>query len=256
MIRSVLIADDEPNARDYLSRLIEKRSDLRLLGAMNNGQDVLNYCKTLTPDIMILDIEMPGMSGLEAARLLTRNADPSIIIFSTAYDQYAIEAFEVAAIGYLLKPFNEQQLNEVLNRGLMQLETKERAHFSERIQQVWDKLERQPNVYLREIEIKEKGLIRLVKTEEIIYLEADSEYVKIHTSGSSYLHRLALRVLEQQLPPSFRRIHRGIILNTRFITSHKYLADSRFEFTMSSQAKLISSRSYRSSINTWLLKDG
>ncbi len=255
MTRSVLIADDEPNARDYLSRLIRNRSDLELLGAVNNGQEVLNYCKTLMPDILILDIEMPGMNGLEAARSLIRNLTNSVIIFSTAYDQYAIDAFEVAAIGYLLKPFNEKQLDEVLNRGIAQIAIQEKANFSERMQLVWDKLEQQPNVYLKEIEIKEKGLVRHIKTEELLFLEADSEYVKLYTRRSSHLYRLALRILEQQLPPSFRRIHRGIILNTRFITSHRYLGDSRFEFTMTNQSKLTSSRSYRSSINAWLSTD-
>lgn len=255
MIRSVLIADDEPNARAYLSMLIDGRADLKLLGALHHGQEVLTFCKTLMPDILILDIEMPGMSGLEAAKLLTRKPTNSVIIFSTAYDQYAIEAFEVAAIGYLLKPFSQKQLNDVLNRALEQLITKDRAQFNEKIQQVWDKLEQQTNVYIREIEIKEKGLIRQIRTEELVYIESDSEYVRLHTGRSSFLYRQALSLLEKQLPPSFRRIHRGIILNTRFLASHKYLGDSRFEFTMTNQSKLISSRSYRSTINTWLSKD-
>lgn len=253
MIRSVLIADDEPNAREYLARLIGKRSDLKLLVALSNGQEVINYCKTLMPDILILDIEMPGLNGLEVARALTRNPVNSVIIFSTAYDQYAIEAFDVAAIGYLLKPFSESQLKSSIDRGIKQLNTQNRAKFSEKIQQVWEKLEQESNTDLHEIEIKEKGLIRRIKTEDVLLLVADSEYVKLKTFDYTYLHRVALSIMEQQLPAEFRRIHRSIIINTRFVISHKYLGNSCFEFTMTNQIKISSSRSYRQSINEWLV---
>lgn len=253
MIRSVLIADDEPNAREYLARLIGKRADLKLLGALSNGQEVINYCKTLMPDILILDIEMPGLNGLDVARTLTRNPVNSVIIFSTAFDQYAIEAFDVAAIGYLLKPFSESQLQSSIDRGIEQLNTQDRAKFSEKIQQVWEKLEQPPNTDLHEIEIKEKGLIRRIKVEDLLLLEADSEYVKLKTLRYTYLHRVALSILEQQLPAQFHRIHRSIIINTRFVVSHKYLGNSCFEFTLTNQIKVTSSRSYRQSINDWLV---
>lgn len=254
MIRSVLIADDEPNAREYLTRLISKREDLKLLGAMNNGQEVLKFCQTLMPDILILDIEMPGTNGLEVARILTRKPTKTIIIFSTAFDQYAIEAFNVTAIGYLLKPFGQQHFNQVIDRGLMQLITQDRAEFSERIQEVWEKLERTPEVYLQTIEIKEKGLINSLQVRDLILLEADSEYVKLHTNRSVILYRAALSLLERQLPLHFRRVHRSYIINTKQMTSYKYQGENRFEFTMTNEMKVTSSRSYRDAINEWLIE--
>ncbi len=252
MIRSVLIADDEPNAREFLKRLIDSRDDLKLVGTLNNGQEVLNFCQTFMPDILILDIEMPGLNGIETARALSRKLSQSVIIFSTAYDQYAIDAFNVAAMGYLLKPFNKVQLDQVIDRAIFQLVTQDKAAFSEKIQKVWERLDKKPNVYLEEFHIKEKGLVRTVSTQDIIYLESDSEYVKLHTARSTYLHRAALSVLEHQLPPDFKRIHRSFILNIQAIESHKYLSDTRFEFLMKNQDKLTSSRSYRASINVWL----
>ncbi|MDW3190985.1 MAG: LytTR family DNA-binding domain-containing protein [Cytophagales bacterium] len=254
MIRTVLIADDEPNAREYLTRLISKRDDLKLLGAMKNGQEVLNFCQTMMPDILILDIEMPGVNGLEVARMLTRKSIKTTIIFSTAFDQYAIDAFNVAAIGYLLKPYGQQQLNQVIDRSLAQLMTQDRAEFSKKIQSVWEQLERKPNDHLQAIEIKEKGLIRTIPAEELIQLEADSEYVKLHTHQSVFLHRTALSLLEKQLPPYFRRVHRSFIINTNHMTSYKYLGENRFEFTMTNKMKVTSSRSYREAINQWLTK--
>lgn len=252
MTRSVLIADDEPNARQYMTQLIESRPDLKLVATLSNGQEVLDFCRTWMPDILLLDIEMPGVTGMEVARSLSRKMTQSIIIFSTAYDQYAIAAFEVAAVGYLLKPFSKAQFNEVMDRANDQLLTINKAHFSEKIQTVWDQLGQTSNTHLEAITIKEKGLIRTIKVEEIIYFESDSEYVKIHARQGTDLQRIALNVLTQQLPPAFHRIHRSIILNACCIVSHKYLSDNRFQFTMSNGAQLTSSRSYQPSINQWL----
>lgn len=251
MKKSVIIADDEPSAREYLERLLQNRSDIELKAKLRNGNEVIEFCRTLKPDIILLDIEMPGLDGMSVARKLSGSLTKSVLIFVTAYDQYAIEAFRQAAVGYLLKPFDEQELNEVLNRALRQLETLQKADFNKQIEALWDQMEKQSSTSIDFFEIKEKGLIKKVMIDELLYLESESEYVKLVTRKKTYIQRLSLKVLEDQLPNAFHRIHRTFILNDRHVVSWKYSNES-FSFTMTDDRVLRSSRSFNQSIKDWL----
>ena len=135
MTYTVLVVDDEPHARRFLSSMLKKDSSFQLLGECANGKEAINFCKTQTPDIIFLDIQMPGMTGLEVAFQLRKIN--SLIIFSTAYDQYAIQAFEVEALDYLIKPFTDKRFNEVLNRAKDMIELNQRKVFSERVERLF-----------------------------------------------------------------------------------------------------------------------
>ena len=245
---SVLIADDEPHARDFLAQLVTAHPAVDLAGVCENGNTVLKFCKTLVPDILLLDIQMPGLNGIEAAKKLLVAAKRPVIVFTTAYDQYAIEAFEVEAVGYLLKPFSQEQFSSAVDRAIDQCSTKEKVEFEERIQRLFDRFKGQKATHLDRIELKEKGLIKTVHTSDVRYFSADSEYVRIHTAKTFYLYRIALELLDQQLGPEFLRIHRSHIINLNRVASWQYRNNGTYAFSFDDGNIVPSSRSYQSAI--------
>lgn len=252
MSYSVLIADDEPHARDYLVRLVKEETALALIGQCASGNEVLAFCKTLTPDILLLDIQMPGLNGIDTAHQLMQSEARPIIIFTTAFDQYAIDAFNVAALAYLLKPFSKADFQKTLERALSQLAQRDKVQFSERINRLWERYRKPPAHYIEGLTVKVKGLDKNLPVQDIIYLQSDSEYAAIHTLEGKYLQRLALKILEDQLPPGFKRIHRSVILNTEMIESWQYLQNNTFRFLMKNGEQLTSSRTYKKTIEGWL----
>ena len=252
MIYSVLIADDEVNARNYLKRLIESNDQFQFLDALPNGLEVLKYCKTSVPDVLFLDIEMPGLNGIETARKIMKGHPTCLIIFTTAFNQYAISAFEVEAIGYLLKPFSRKDFNRIAEKSILLLETRDKASFNDQIERLWEKM-REPNPrYLEVFEIKNRGLVSKIKEDEIHFLQSDSEYIQIHTQSKFHLIRTSIEMLMKQLPPNFKRIHRSIVININQIDKWEYLNNSTYQFNMKNGKPVISSRSYQKEVAAWL----
>lgn len=250
---TALIVDDEPNARDYLEGLIYEEPCIKLVGTCRSGNDALKFCATLQPDIIFLDIQMPGINGIETAKRLINKNLTSVIIFTTAFDQYAIKAFEVEAIGYLLKPFTSGQFKEHLHRAVKWVETKQKAQFKERINQLYEHFARGSSDKIREFYIKDKGLEFAIPVNDILYITSDSEYVKINTvKNKSYLLRGTLSLIAKQLPLNFMQIHRSAIINKEFVKEWKYLKNNTFSFKMRDKKQLTSSRSFQNDITKWL----
>lgn len=249
---TLLLADDEPHARAFLSEIIDSDDSLELIGTCVNGSEVVKFCKTLMPDILLLDIQMPGKNGIDTAHEVSKMENPPLIIFTTAYDQYAIEAFEVFAFGYLLKPFSKQQFFSTIEKAKVQCDQKGRSQFADQMEQLYQRFKKGSATTLEEFEVKEKGLIKRIKTEDINYLSADSEYVQIHTNKEKYMYRASLSQLIDQLPDSFLRIHRSYIINKKHLSTWKYLNNSTYRFHLSNGTELVSSRSYQSEIQQHL----
>ena len=195
---------------------------------------------------------MPGINGIEVAQKL--KSINSIVIFTTAYDQYALKAFEVEALNYLLKPFDENRFYEALNKAKYIIELKQQANFSEKIINVFDDYKVANSLYLTQLIIKEKGIERVIKTNDIEFFEARSVYIMIYTKNDVVLYRATLNLLEQQLSNDFLRIHRSYIINTQHIKRYKYLNNNTYAFMMTSDKEVISSRSYKTSIQEVLSK--
>ena len=251
---SVLIADDEPHARAHLQRLVENAPDLQFLGTCANGNEVVEYCKTLSPDIILLDIEMPVLNGLETARKLAQRNTNSLIIFITAYDQHAVTAFELEAIGYLLKPFSSEDFTKVINKAQQQIDMQQKVDFNARIEHLWQRMQRPNPAYLEYLEIKDKGLIRKISVADINCIISDSEYIQLYTLTSNYLYRKSLELISSQLPAHFKRVHRSHTVNTKKIKSWKYLNNGTYQFELTNDITLKSSRSYQESIKKWLVE--
>lgn len=243
---SVLVVDDEPHARRHIKNLLSKDTDVEITYECKNGKEVLNFLKNQIPNIIFLDINMPGISGVEVASNL-KTID-SLIIFSTAYDQYALRAFELEAFDYLLKPFEDQRFYEVLNRAKTTIEKNQQAEFSKKFASLYNEYNNSIMPHLSEFIIKEKGFEHNISVKEVLYLEASTIYVILHLENKKVLYRTAMNLLEQQLPPNFIRVHRSFIINSEFIKSIKYLNNSTYILTLENDHVVISSRKYKSLI--------
>lgn len=251
MIYKAIIVDDEPHARRYLSDLLAADEEINELGQFGNGKEALAFLAKNPVDIVFLDIEMPNVNGLQVAQKLAK-MDQAEIVFTTAYNQYAITAFEAQALDYLLKPFDEKRLAKALQRAKQQVDLKGREALHEKIALLYEDFKNARSPQITEFILKEKGLELKLRTHKIVAIEADGVYAILHTQQKSHLYRVTLNDLETGLPGSFLRIHRSYIVNLDHLDKWQYLNNSTFEFRMRNQQRYISGRSYLEKIKSVL----
>ncbi|MFZ6772914.1 LytR/AlgR family response regulator transcription factor [Undibacterium sp. SXout7W] len=216
---TAILADDERLMRDQLrSRLEQVWPDLHIVGEAKNGEEAISLTTQLQPDLIFLDIRMPVKTGLEAASQI---AGKTHIIFITAYDQYAVEAFEHGAIDYVLKPASTERLKLTAERLKRRLNDKEQPHD---ISTILSQLAKQisapvkPN-YLQWIQASIGQELRLIPVEEILFFQSDEKYTRVQTSNFEALIRKPVRDLAEELDPSlFWQIHRSTLVNTKAIS--------------------------------------
>ena len=214
-----LIVDDEPLARRNLRLLLEKDPQIEILDECRNGREAVKAINSLSPDLIFLDIQMPEMDGFD----VLAHAGPDhiqAIIFVTAFDQYALKAFDVHALDYLLKPFDDERFAHALKRAKSQIEAREINRLSNRLLALLEQRESerkgstQQKSYLTRLMIKVSGRVVLLKVDEIDFIEAEGNYAKLHVGRKAHLLREKMHDLEGQLDPEkFVRIHRSIIVN-------------------------------------------
>jgi two-component system, LytTR family, response regulator len=242
-----IIVDDEPHARRYLSELLIKDDEIEILALLKNGREAIDFLSNNKVDLVFLDIHMPGVNGLEVMKRLPESNKP-LVIFTTAYDQYAITAFESEALDYLLKPFDIQRLNKSLIKIKRQLKLHEKSTLHEKISQLYENFQDSKSPFITEFILKEKGFEKTIKCKDILWIASSSVYVELNTTTANHLYRVTLNELESQLPEAFMRIHRSLIVNLDKIVKTKYLGNNTYELNMQNGATLISSRSYKSKI--------
>jgi two-component system response regulator AlgR len=214
----VLIVDDEPPARERLARMLAEIPDVTVVGEAGNGADAVTACDRLAPDVVLLDIRMPGMDGIEAARHLNAFEEPPAVIFVTAHDEHALEAFEAQALGYLLKPVRQEKLARALQRAArvaapQLLRAAEQARLGRRRQQICARLGDQ---------------LRLIPVDDILYFAAGQKYVTVCHRGGSDLIDEPLRALAAEFAPDFVRIHRNSLVAVRQVESVERTADGQY----------------------------
>ncbi len=207
-MNTAIIIDDEQPARDLIKHYLKEFPDIELLGEYPDGFSGLKAIQELNPDIVFLDIQMPKLTGFELLELLE---DPPHIIFSTAYDQYAIRAFEMTAVDYLLKPYSSERFGQAIKKVkqliLSQKPGKPQAN------RLIETLETNPE-FLQRIAVKTRHKIEVIPVTEIFYIEADDDYVTIHTGTEKFLKEKTMKYMEFHLDPSqFVRVHRSYIVN-------------------------------------------
>ncbi len=212
-----LIVDDEPLARRNLRLLLEKDPQIEILDECGNGREAVKAINTLAPDLIFLDIQMPEMDGFDVVERVGPEQIQAII-FVTAFDQYALKAFDVHALDYLLKPFDDERFAGALRRAKSQIEAREINRLSKRLLALLDERERLNSKrsanYLTRVMVKASGRVVLLKVDEIDFIEADGNYAKLHVGRKAHLLREKMHDLEARLDPAkFVRIHRSVIVN-------------------------------------------
>ncbi len=198
---NVLIVDDEQLARQRLRKMLSVNSGYQIIGEAETGEDALRKTQASRPDVVLMDIRMPGMDGIEAASYINRMDKPPAIIFTTAFSDHALNAFETHAIDYLLKPIKQSRLEAALEAA----KRMNKAQLSQ--------LREQETIVVRsKICIKNRGSLELIPIEEIIYFKADQKYVTLRTADQEYLIEESLKALEDEFFNQFIRIHRNALV--------------------------------------------
>ena len=251
-----IVVDDESLSRDVVKHMLESHPDIETLRECANGIEALEAIKELQPMLIFLDIRMPGLSGIELVESLKDDYHP-IIVFITAYDQYAIKAFEQNAVDYLLKPFDQERFDQMIDRARQRFAQRQDAAFARRLKGFLEenvnlspsRNEQQPNVSGKGIDrivVKESGRVFFVSPQEVDHFEASGNYVALHVKDKTHLVYDTLTKMEEKLDTSrFLRIHRSTIVNISRIKEMLPHFNGEYIIVLKNDTRLKLSRSYR-----------
>jgi two-component system, LytTR family, response regulator len=258
MIRT-LIVDDEPLGRSGISTRLKSASDIEIVGECPNGRLAVEAIRALNPDLVFLDVQMPGMNGFEVLAALDTETLP-VVIFVTAYDDYALRAFDVHALDYLLKPIDDERFKLALERARAHLGQKRKSAWGQQLAALLADLnptssgkaaQRERTAVTERFVIKAGGRIFFVKAEEIDWVEAVGDYVRLHVGQQAHLLRDTMTALEAKLDQRFLRIHRSTIVNTERIKElHPYF-NGEYTVVLTNGTQLKASRSYRERLRNY-----
>lgn len=239
---SVLIVDDEMLGRQRLEDLVAHEPNVTIVGTADNGDAAIEAIRRLTPDIVLLDVQMPGKTGLDVLRIIGEVAMP-VTIFVTAYDQHALKAFELAAVDYIVKPFDDERFEQAFRRARRLVELQEVGSLKDRLLSVLlgsgagaapattgetaaaslppaAPPEAEKPAYLERIAVEMRGQVRVVPVKQIEYITASGPYAELHVADKRYVLRERMQTLEERLDPAkFFRIHRSAIVRLDLIES-------------------------------------
>jgi len=223
--------DDEPLARTNLAVLLRRDSDIELVGECGSGAEALVEIRRQKPDLLFLDVQMPECDGFDVVEMLGRDVPPALV-FVTAYDQYALRAFEAGALDYLLKPFDNARFERALRRG------KDRLRYA-----------REARAKMQRLTVKSAGQVAFINVAEIDWIEAADYYACLHVGARTHLLRRSMSELEEDLDPAlFCRIHRSAIVNLNRVRALNLNEDGEHEVLLDAGVRLRLSRSYRNEL--------
>ncbi|SHI25817.1 LytR/AlgR family response regulator transcription factor [Desulfosporosinus lacus] len=255
----VVVADDERPARDELIYLLSKMQEIEIIGEASTNEEVLKQVSELKPDVVFLDIEMPDGSGIDTAMKISRDMEIAIkpaVVFATAYNHYAVQAFDLNATDYLLKPFKEERLEETVQRLKTRLEKQNNLQEQEDgliANEFMDKLDRiysilQPNNGRSKLKVEDNEKIYLIPFEEILYATIEERSVRVFTDKRNYLTNYTLNELESVLGDSFLRVHKSYIANLNKVDAVVPWFNNTFNLTMQDGSEIPVSRTHVKSL--------
>jgi len=246
-IRTVIV-DDEPPARAKIRSFLEPENDVEVIAECGDGPEAVAVIRRQTPDLLFLDIEMPGLDGLEVIEEVGAAKMP-VTVFVTAFDRYAVKAFEKHAVDYLLKPFDRERFRRTLIQVRDQLGRSENQQLNHQLQTLLDSLKGKQE-FTDRLTVKSPRGMTFLRTEEIDWVDAAGNYVRLNAEGNAYLMRETMSSLEKRLDPArFLRIHRSTIVNIERIREIRPLQHGEHLVILDSGQRLTLSRSYRSKLD-------
>lgn len=241
---SVLVVDDEPLVRDGLRAFVERDGRLRWIGEARAGREAVALVRQRRPALLLLDVQMPELDGFGVVEALGADTPPAVV-FVTAFDAYALRAFDVHAVDYLLKPFEEERFTLAITRALERLGDPERRMPSDAWRGALEEI-RARTGRVQRLLVKDDGRITVVPVAEIDWIEAADNYVKLHTGARTWMVRESMRDIERQLEGSgFARVHRSAIVNLARVRELQPLFGGEYVVLLTSGDKLTLSRGYR-----------
>jgi two-component system LytT family response regulator len=249
-IRAV-IADDEPLARDCVRVALEKELDVHVVAECADGYEAVEAIRALQPDLVFLDVQMPGLDGFGVIEHIGADAMPDVI-FVTAFDEHALRAFEIHALDYVLKPFDDARFHEAVQHARRRLQLAREDEFSQRLRSLLQGTGRgaRPAVpYANRLMVRERDRMRFLRVPEIDWIEAHGNYVRLYQGARSHLIRATLSGLLERLDPSvFVRIHRSIVVNLDRVAEVQPWTGGDFIAVLSDGKKLRVSRNYKDAL--------
>ena len=254
MTLRVLIVDDEPIARRGIASLLQEDPEIEVIGQLGDGRAAVEAIRALEPDIVFLDVQMPELDGFDVVDTVGTDA-VGAIVFVTAYDEYAIRAFDISAVDYLLKPFDRERFVAALDRAKKALRSRETGELHERVDALLRLLESSPAAgtgpqkLTQRIVIKDAGRVMFIRPEEIDWVDAAGNYVRLHAGKDAHLLRETMSGMEARLDRErFIRISRSMIVNLDRVKEVQPLFNGSYVFVLQDGQKLESSRRYRSKL--------
>ena len=245
----VLIVDDEPLARRGVLVRLKRFPDIEIAGECTDGASAVDSIVALSPDLVFLDVQMPGMDGFEVLRALPLESVPSVV-FLTAYEQHAMRAFEVHALDYLLKPIDDERFSVAIQRSRHFTDSRSKRQVDERIRRLVDENSRQ---YASRFAVRTGSRIYVVFAEDVEWVVSAGDYTELHSRGQSHLLRETMNALEQRLDPEqFIRVHRSSIVRLKCIRELRALGNREYIVKLSDGSEHRSSRSYANRLEDWL----
>ena len=250
MTIKTIIADDEPLAREKIRTLLAEDPDIELIGECADGIETVTAIRNQQPDLVFLDVQMPELDGFGVLKAL-RHSNMPTLIFVTAYDQYALRAFEVHALDYLLKPFDRERFQKALQRAKEHIRKEKSGEVNEKLLTLLQDLKSEKSnhherKYLERLVIKAGGRVTFLKTAEIDWIEAAGNYIRLYIGKDSHLLRDTMNNIQTKLDPEkFLRIHRSTILKIDRIKELQPWYHGEYVVTLENGKQLTSSRSYR-----------
>jgi len=254
MTIKVIIVDDEPLAREGVSLRLKKHQDIEVIAECENGSDAIRTILSLQPDLVFLDIKMPKVNGFDVVNAVGAEHMPPVI-FLTAYDEYAIEAFKSHAVDYLLKPIENERFEESLDHARQQILKNKIAERSEQLTQLLSQTQglatatsvASPTSQQNErLVIRSNGHVYLLQADDIYWIEAEGDYVSVHTPNKSHLVRETMKKMEQRLnEQGFQRVHRSSIVNLNYVRELISLDNGDYQIILRDNTSVKLSRNYR-----------
>mgnify|MGYP006281516935 CR=1 FL=1 len=256
----VLIVDDEPLARTGVAQLLDPVDEVTVVGEAADGAEAVRRIETEDPDLVFLDVQMPEMSGLEVVRAVGVDEMP-VTIFVTAYDEYAVDAFDAHALDYLLKPIDEERFAEALERARTRLQEAEADALGRRLEgllrQYGDEGTDRPDDPIERFTVRSRDRIYFVDPDDVQWVESEGDYAALHDGEDTHLVRKTMKELEARLPAGqFLRIHRSYIVNVDYVEELRPLDHGTYRVHMAAGTPLKTSRGYRENVEALIRSGG
>lgn len=243
-----LIVDDEPAARARLARLLAQDAEVEVVGECRNGHEAVDAVNKHRPDLLFLDVQMPDMNGLEAVGRIGDDRMP-FVVFVTAHDQYALKAFDVNAVDYLLKPYDDDRFFASLEKAKKHIDMKMNHKLTGKLMDLVREHMHAKSEYTEVFTIRDKGREHKVNASDILYLRAEGNYLCLQLKDRHFLYRMTMNSVESELDPArFLRIHRSYIVNRAHVRNARYSGNNEFIFSMANNERIVSGRSYKEQI--------